>query len=253
MKPKRLNMAAGAVGVLISLFVVTACSDVSLQSQHANAEPLSQSTAQAQVFANLAQRRESVDALYIEDTLTDLLPNQTFSVGDGAPAPLMDEVIVGTITAVEPGAGYATSADDPDTQHIVDYNDPDALWRAVVLHVSVVRSLSGTSSPGSELQVGLATEEPLEVVQSAFVGQRVLLPLDRRGFFRFNKSLYVIAQSGALLGVVRDDDSVSMPALGKDEADFLSEVDTLREINAENKQPDLEPVIVDPTTNQQVE
>jgi hypothetical protein len=72
---------------------------------------------------------------------------------------------------------------------------------------------------------------------SAFEGQHVLAVLDRPGAFSADPTVRTAGRSGALLGFVAENGSISMPLLGEDENDYLNGLTTIDALIAESEKP----------------
>lgn len=240
---RKSTMAAGpvvAAGVLLGAVLglqgnAVAPDSATRASAPNSSRPANYSGPDALRYAlrHLEARREATDSEWLEHHLAEMLPNQKFTINGSAPRRLSAGVVVGTITSVGPGAGYAIAGSDADNGTVIAYESQDALWRVAELTVAVSSNF-GAQAPANEVRVGLAFSGTADrgAIEVGLTGRRVLLALDTPGFFRHNEELYSIAHSGALLGLV-DDGVFSLPVMGDDAAEFLNGVDTLAELRHE--------------------
>lgn len=88
-------------------------------------------------FGHLNDRYESGSAVWIERDLADLLPNRKFAFEGKQPQQLSPGIVIGTVTTVMGGAGYAIEGTDADNGTQVAFDADNALWRVAELTVSV--------------------------------------------------------------------------------------------------------------------
>lgn len=196
----------------------------------------------------MKSQAEVGDAVWLDQTLSDALPNVTFS-WDGEPgAPAYGAVIDGHVREIVEGAGYRDSIDDNDAQHreVLPFDSTEANWRMVVLTVEVVDDFGASTELPSVIEIGVrldGTTDP-EMVRKGFEGQHVFAVLNAPGLLE-PKEAYTVARNGALIGVVLDDGSVSLPGLGVEEGSYVDVLTTLKAIEAAAQTP---PVVISITT-----
>jgi hypothetical protein len=195
----------------------------------------SASDARDYVIAQMSARASAGESIDIERTLGDLVPNHRFSVEGQKPAPLSAGIVFGRITKVSPGAAYTVDpADDTRTIRLA-YDDETAIWRVAVLTVTTDTRVGGVSQ--KTIKVGYVIDgaaDPETMVTGLKALDRVALVLNAPGKFEFDRSLYSVRQSGALLGLVATDGDISFPALGVEEKAFLSDVDSVDDVVSED-------------------
>jgi len=190
--------------------------------------------ATASIVKNLKDRRAIIDAVYFDRTLRESLPNQRFSVDGGAPEPSSARVVEGTVVDVSPGAAYSDTEETGSRQ--IPFDSPGASWRAIVLTVDVIEDFGQDRHAEAQLRVGLSVGADIDTRQAlrAFKNAHVLLVLDEPGFYPFDRSLYSVAHSGALFGIVDANGSIAFPVIGDEEAEaYLDGVTSVDQITAE--------------------
>lgn len=199
----------------------------------------SASTVQARdyVFAAMEQRTSSQDGEWVEDSLDDLLPQQEFSIDGAAADSLAEGIVFGTVTNVAPGRGYMIEGADAAEGTEIPFDDSRALWRVIVLTVKTDTKL-GDIDPKT-IEVGVVIDGGLDT-KAARAGYlalgRVALVLNEPGKYAFDETLYSVRQSGALLGVVSKNGTISFPAMGAESTEFLDGLDTVAEVVAGAKE-----------------
>lgn len=179
-------------------------------------------------------------ALWMDRTLSDTLPNVTIS-WDGEPGGRIFEATVeGRVRDVRPGSSHRDSVGDDDTMQREDlaFDDPAASWRTVVLTVEVLNDFDHRAEVPSEIDVALwleGTTDP-EVVREGFQGQRIFAVLDEPGRLE-PPSAYPVARNGALIGVVLEDGSFSLPGLEEKEEAYLDGLTTIAAVEAAAEKP----------------
>lgn len=185
------------------------------------------------LFADLGRRADAAEAIWYDNTLRDSLPNRLFGVLGGSARPVNVGIVLGTVTAVEEGPTYG-AGDGP--AQIVDPAGPDALWRAEVLTVAVEDSFGSVS--GETVSVGVSVNASLDESEAkSLVGQRVVVVLRAPGFYRFDASLYGVAHSGALLGLVSSTGELRFPALGESEEAYLGDITDVERLAQAAREP----------------
>ena len=195
----------------------------------------------AEVIDHQSGRYLSLDGVWLDGQLREVLPNVQFAI-DGSPArPAFDGVVQGQVTAVAEGASYRDEI-GPDNARAVEvpFNSPDATWRMIVLTIDVANDFDPTTQAAETVQLGVAFDggADTESMMSAFQGRQVLAVLDKPGALVPDQTLRTAARSGALLGFVAGNGSISMPFLGAGEHGYLGELTTLETVIAEAKKPE---------------
>lgn len=180
------------------------------------------------------------DAQWLDRTLRETLPNFTIS-RDGAPGTRVFEATIdGVVRDVRPGTGARDSVRDDDTvqRDELAFDDPAANWRTVVLTVEVRDDFDPETAMPSEIDVVVwldGATDP-DVVREGFSGQRIFAVLEEPGRLA-PADAYPVARNGALIGVVRDDGSLSFPGLGVDEGLYVDGLTTISAIQAAAEAP----------------
>ena len=242
--PRKSNSATRiGVGVLIALTLSTGVATVvNLQAGEASTGPTASATATTDpssateyVFSLNAERRDFSNAKTREKTLSDVLPNHLFAVGDAEPVPLGTGIVFGTISEVTPGAAYIDGVDGTDS---VAFTSEDADWRVVVLTVEVESAL-GEVSGSSSVSIGMVVDGD-DDIDRVFEGYRsmgqVVAILNGPGKYEFDSSVYSVRQNGGLLGLVSPTGSISFPAI-PDDVDFIADLRTMSDVLAEATSP----------------
>jgi len=251
MASSRLSATKIGVGALIALTLATAVATVvSLQGDRADSVPTAiasspagsepgSSAASQYAVDLLSQRGFGTDSAYRESTLSDLLPNHLFAVGSSDPQPLASGIVIGTVASVEPGLAYTESTGGESTE--VDFHDPDAIWRDIVVSVTVDSAL-GEVSGDSTVRLGLAVDGTADIdrlIESFASLGRVIAVVETTGKFSFEPDLYSIRQGGGLFGLVAEDGTFTFPYLGSNNAAFLDGMDTVTDVLTEGTGPDV--------------
>lgn len=190
----------------------------------------------------LRERYLSMDGVWLDERLRDVLPNVEFSI-DGSPArPAYGGVVQGHVTAVAEGASYRDELGTDGARSVqLPFDSPDATWRMIVLTIEVENDFDPTTETPETVGLGVTFDGGADAksMLSAFEGQHVLVVLERPGAFPPADTLRIriAAHSGALLGFVAEDGSVSMPLLGVDEPDYLDGLTTIEAVIAESEKP----------------
>ena len=242
--PRKSNSATRiGVGVLIALTLSTGVATVvNLQAGEASTGPTASATATSDpssatnyVLSLNAERRDFSNAKTREKTLSDVLPNHLFVVGDAKAVPLGTGIVFGTISEVTPGAAYVDEADGSES---VAFTSEDADWRVVVLTVEVESAL-GEVSGSSSVSIGMVVNGAADI-DRVFEGYRsmgdIVAILNGPGKYEFNSSVYSVRQNGGLLGLVSADGDISFPAL-PDTKKFVGDLLTVSDVLAEATSP----------------
>lgn len=232
----RFTLVRFGVGAVASTALLTGCT-VSVSDTAAVSDSTSADEARNYVFTAMEQRTSSQDGEWVEDTLEDLLPQQEFSIDGADAAALAEGIVFGTVTDVAPGRGYFIEGADAAEGTEIPFDDSRALWRVIVLTVKTDTKL-GDIDPKT-IKVGVVIDGGLDTAAAqagyAALG-RVALVLNEPGKFEFDPSLYSVRQSGALLGVVSKNGTISFPAMGSESTAFLDGLDTVAEVVAGAKE-----------------
>ncbi|MEO8510394.1 MAG: hypothetical protein ABI534_04050 [Chloroflexota bacterium] len=196
--------------------------------------------ARAYAVDHLSARYMSMDAIWLDDQLREALPNVEFSIDGSAAQPAYGGVVEGQVTAVAEGASYRDEV-GPDGARSAQlpFDSPDATWRMIVLTIDVENDFDPTTEAPETVRLGVTFDGGADAksMLSAFEGQHVLAVLDRPGAFSADQTVRTAARSGALLGFVAEDGSISMPLLGEDERDYLNVLTTINALIAESEKP----------------
>jgi len=252
MASSRLSATKIGVGALIALTLSTAVATViNLQEGRAESVPTAVATSPASTDRGasetaqyaidlLGDRTAGTDNGAREKTFADLLPNHTFQVGSAEPVALASGIVIGTVTGVEPGSAYSADAGS-DAGSELDFADPDALWREIVLTVSV-DSAVGEVSGDATVRIGLAIDGTADIDKATAGFEslgRIIAVLDGPGAFAFDPEVYSVRQGGGLVGLVAENGSISFPYLGEKNAEFLDGLDTVTDVLTEATGPDV--------------
>ena len=189
---------------------------------------------------HLSERYLSMDGIWLDQQLREALPNVEFSI-DGSPAqPAYGGVVEGHVTAVAEGASYRDEiGTDGARSAELPFDSPDATWRMIVLTIDVENDFDPTTEAPENVRLGVTFDggADAKTMLSAFEGQHVLAVLDTPGPLSPDDTLRTAGRSGALLGFVADDGSISMPLLGEGEHDYLNGLATIEAVIAESEKP----------------
>ncbi|GEL95777.1 hypothetical protein [Cellulomonas composti] len=188
----------------------------------------------------LAARWGMVDGVWFDRSLRDALPNVTFSI-DGAPArSVLGGVVEGHVTAVEEGSAYRDEETENGSRAVeVDFGSPDASWRTVVLTVAVENDFDPSREAPDVLRLAVTfgAGADTETMLKAFAGRHVLAVLDPPNTFTPDPTLRTASRGSALLGLVADDGTISMPVLGEGEAEYLGDLTTIEAVTRAAQEP----------------
>lgn len=189
---------------------------------------------------HLTGRYMSMDAIWLDDHLREALWNVEFSIDGSAAQPAYGGVVQGRVTAVAEGASYRDEV-GPDGARSAQlpFDSPDATWRMIVLTIDVENDFDPTTEAPETVRLGVTFDGGADAksMLSAFEGQHVLAVLDRPGAFSADQTVRTAARSGALLGFVAEDGSISMPLLGEEERDYLIGLTTIDAVIEESEKP----------------
>lgn len=231
-------LLGGVLGSQVSTDISAHASQDQQDERHNAARAEGGKSSQALTYAvdHLLARQASIDAVWVDRNLGEVLPNQTFSVDGSDPQTASAGIVHGRVVEVREGASYRSGIDGgPSTE--LPFDAPDALWRAMVLTIAVQDDFDPSREAEDMVSVGVAFDGEVDAATmlAAYQEQHVLVVLDRLGFFPFDQTLYMPARSGALLGLVAEDGSISMPLLGEEESSYLEGLYTLDHLSAESE------------------
>ncbi len=180
------------------------------------------------------------DAQWIDRTLRETLPNFTVSWDGKSGVRIFGATVEGRVHDVRPGSGYRDSVRDGDTltRDELGFDDPAANWRIVVLTVEVLNDFDPQREMSSEIEVALwldGATDP-EVIRKGFQGQRIFAVLEEPGRLE-PPHAYPVARNGALIGLIREDGSLSLPGLHVEEEEYMDGLTTISAIEAAAKEP----------------
>lgn len=201
------------------------------------AAPLSPDQAKAEVEEFLLMRGASAQRDLGFTTLGQL------ASGTNPALPLGDvSLVVGRVTGVEGLAGfYSGEGDDEATTYEVDFNDPRAMWRAVVLNVQIDETLVGDLAGTAQVGVVLPVTLDLDTARTAFESYgTVVLPLSASPVFEQSPGVWSIVADGELIITVEDDGQLDLPFTATESAEILlADAPTLEELRAQaSRHPD---------------
>ncbi|MBX3088660.1 MAG: hypothetical protein KF742_09215 [Cryobacterium sp.] len=188
----------------------------------------------------LASQGSVGDAQLLDCTLSETLPNFTVAWDGGPGERIFGATIDGKVHRVRPGSSYRDSVGGDDTveRENLAFEDKTANWRTVVLSVEVLNDFDPKADMPSEIEIVLwldGATDP-EVVLKGFQGQRIFAVLEDPGRLE-PSSAYPVARNGALIGVVSDDGSLSLPGLDVYENVYMDGLTTLSAIEAAAEAP----------------
>lgn len=232
-----LASAVTVAGLLAGIVIVDA-----VRTRTVIAAPAATASAEDIARLNDALTRQGGigDAQLLDCTLSETLPNFTIS-WDGDPGVrIFGATVEGRVQDVRPGSSYRDSVSDDDTIQREDltFDDPAANWRTVILTLEVLNDFDPKTELPSEIEVALwldATTDP-EVIRKGFQGQRIFAVLEEPGRLE-PPTAYPVARNGALIGVILEDGSLSLPGLGVEEEAYLNGLTTAAAIEAAAKEP----------------
>lgn len=230
-----VSMVAVA-GILVGIAVVDAARTDDVTTSQAPASAIDTE----RLNDALANQGGVGDAQFLDCTLRETLPNFAIS-WDGAPEErIFGATIDGQVHDVRPGSSHRDSVGNDDTLKREDlaFDDKTANWRTVVLSVEVLNDFDSQTDMPSEIEVVLwldGATDP-EVILRGFQGQRIFAVLEKPGRLE-PSTAYPVARNGALIGVVSDDGSLSLPGLDVYEDRYMDELTTVSAIETAAKAP----------------
>lgn len=188
----------------------------------------------------LARQGGAGDAQWLDCTLSETLPNFTISWNGDPGVRIFGATVDGRVHDVRPGSSHRDSVGDDDTIQREDlaFDDKAANWRTVLLTVEVLNDFDGETELPSEIEVALwldGTTDP-EVIRKGLQGQRIFAVLEEPGRLE-PPNAYPVARNAALIGVVSEDESLSLPGLEVYEEAYLDGLTTITAIEAAAEAP----------------
>lgn len=219
------------------LTIVALASVVILSGCGTAADP--ENASRRDVIAALSARHAGASVIQPFNSLTELLANTHYQVGDASPRPLTEAVIVGRVTDVHPGRAFRVEGDDAPDGIATDFDNPDALWRTVHASVAVESVISGAAD--EVILVGFAFDPtlPLDDIEKQMIGfEQLLMFLNKSPVFDYDPDVYGTVFDGALVGLIDDEGHITLPALEEtEEADLLRKAPTIEELRAAAQEP----------------
>jgi hypothetical protein len=199
--------------------------------------PLSPDQARAEVQEFLLMRGASTGRDMGFTTLGQL------ASGANPALPLGDfSLVLGRVTGVEGLSGfYSGEGDDEATTYMVDFDDPQAMWRAVLLNVQIDETLVGDLAGTARVGVVLPVTLDLDTARTAFESYgTVVLPLSASPVFEQFPGVWSIVADGELMITVADDGQLGLPFRPAGSAEILlADAPTLEELRAQaTRHPD---------------
>lgn len=199
--------------------------------------PLSPDQARAEVEEFLLMRGGSAQRDLGFTTLGQL------ASGTSPALPLGDvSLVLGRATGVEGLAGfYSGEGDDEAMTYRVEFDDPQAVWRAVVLNVQIDETLVGDLAGTAQVGVVLPVTLDLDTARTAFESYgTVVLPLSASPVFEQFPGVWSILADGELMITVDDDGQLGLPFRPAEGAEILlADAPTLEELRVQaSKHPD---------------
>lgn len=193
--------------------------------------PLSADQARAEVEEFLLMRGASTQRDLGFTTIGQL------ASGSNPDLPLGEVALVlGRVIGVEGLAGFYTGeGDDEATTYKVDFDDPQAMWRAVVLDVQIDETLVGDLAGTAKVGVVLPVTLDLDTARTAFESYgTVVLPLSASPVFEQSPGVWSIVADGELMITVDDDGQLGLPFRPAESAQsLLADALTLQELRAQ--------------------
>ncbi|WP_300679910.1 hypothetical protein [Nocardioides sp.] len=174
-------------------------------------------------------------------TLREALPNHPGEYTKGSSTikvKFSEDVVEGTVSSVtrDEAVIYDDThlVNDEPQAKIVDWDDPRADERTLMVTLRDVRSLStDTVLPSVTFRIGvLVGSDPDQFADSVTSLRKVVVLLERRPDGR-HQGEWMSALGAAGIGVVSSDDSVHFPGMGTHEASFTNGINTVTELRHE--------------------
>ena len=172
---------------------------------------------------HLRSRAEAATRFSPYIDIADVLPNVRYEVpGEPARRPSV-AAVVGRITSVDPGYGFAVPGGDGNGIRI-RFDDSKAVWKTVHLSVEIERHIAGTPV-ADNVKVGLAIGGSVDADEFSdglrLLGRAVFILNSGSPVFAYDSSLYSIPEDGALLVLVDDEGRLTVPSVDQLREDEL--------------------------------
>jgi hypothetical protein len=190
----------------------------------------------AYLLNHLRARSHSLDAMWFESSLAEMLPSQQFSVNGGPSASRTSALVIGQVAEVRAGRGFSHKDDAPSST-VVGFNSPDALWRTVEVTVAVEQAwgkVAGLGKVTFAVVIDRGANATAAISGLRSLG-RVVVALDRQGRYAYSPSLYSISHSGDLLGTVDAQGNIQLPVM-ENGTGFMKGLDTVAKLSAQAAQ-----------------
>lgn len=182
------------------------------------------------VIDALKARHEAASRVQPFESLTDLLPNRIYRMGEGPEWSYSTSVVQGRITAVEPGRAY--SAKESPSGESVPFDSSDAAWRTFHATIAVDKVVAGRALTSDE-RIGFAfgpdvsTEDAAQQLKS--LGTVVLFVRDSP-VFDYAPNVLGTAWDGELIAQVTASGDLTLPVLEKNDEGQLVRTASLTEL-----------------------
>lgn len=227
---RTIKHVAATLSCALAVFAIGCGSEQDTRAESAHAR--------AYLIDHIKARTSSAEWLPpLYRSAADLLGNVQFADGDRQPKALTQAVVVGRITDVQPGVGFADPASGVEGKPLHDgimvpFDSKDALWRTVHLTLDVDEVLSGIPTDTKRIRIGLAIgnvnadeqhirDGLIALGQTAWFLQRDYWP-----GFSYDKTLYSDIEGGRLIAQVMPDDRLVFPMLEQDDPSAAAVRDT---------------------------
>lgn len=153
--------------------------------------------------------------------IDELLPNVKWVAPGSAPRPATDAVILGRISDVVEGKGFAVTDAAPNGTPVA-FDDPAARWKTVHVKTAVERWI-GSADSANQIVVAVAidgTADFRKVAEGLKALDRVVLFLDR-GSIDYDPALFSVFDNGRPIATVQDDRSLALPMVEQQESERL--------------------------------
>ncbi len=173
------------------------------------------------VIDALQARHEAASRVQPFESLTDLLPNRTYRMGEGPEWSYSSSVVQGRITDVEPGRAY--SAKDSPSGEQVPFDSSDAAWRTFHATIAVDKVIAGRALTNDE-RIGFAFGPD---VSADDVGQQlkslgtIVLFVHDSPVFDYAPNVLGTVWDGELVAQVTDNGDLTLPVLEKSDGGQL--------------------------------
>ncbi|WP_117208037.1 hypothetical protein [Allorhizocola rhizosphaerae] len=179
---------------------------------------------------HLRSRSHATDAVWVETSFAEMLPSQSFSVNGAPAAPRGSGVVIGRITDVRAGRGFAHPDDAPKSTQ-VDFNAPDALWRTVQVTLAVEEAWGKVAGQRTVTFAVIIDRgaDATAAMNGLRALERVVVSLDRQGRHAYAPDMYSISRNGDMFGTVDAQGNIQLPVMD-DATVFMQGLDTVAEL-----------------------